>query len=67
MEFSWVCIMTNQPNGTLYVGVTSDLVVAFWEHCEGVAKGLTNRYGLKRRVWFERQTISEFQFSARKR
>jgi len=44
----WVYIMTNRPNGTLYVGVTSDLARRAWEHREGVVEGHTKRYGLKR-------------------
>ena len=49
----WVYIMTNRPNGTLYVGVTSDLARRAWEHREGVADGFTKRYGLKRLVLAE--------------
>ena len=45
--------MTNRPNGTLYVGVTSDLVRRAWEHREGLVDGFTRRYGLKRLVFFE--------------
>ena len=44
----WVYIMTNQPNGTLYVGVTSDLVRRVWQHREGVIEGFTQQYGLRR-------------------
>jgi putative endonuclease len=54
MHGGWVYIMTNRPNGTLYLGVTSELVRRVWEHREGVANGFTKRYGLKRLVWFER-------------
>ena len=50
----WVYIMTNRPNGTLYVGVTSDLARRAWEHREGVADGFTKQYGLKRLVYVER-------------
>jgi putative endonuclease len=39
--------MTNRPNGTLYVGVTSDIARRAWEHREGVADGFTKQYGLK--------------------
>ena len=49
-----VYIMTNRPNGALYVGVTSDLARRAWEHREGVAEGFTKRYGLKRLVFAER-------------
>ncbi|MBF0334571.1 MAG: GIY-YIG nuclease family protein [Alphaproteobacteria bacterium] len=54
MQGGWVYIMTDRPNGTLYVGVTSDLARRAWEHREGVADGFTKRYGLKRLVYAER-------------
>ncbi len=54
VQGGWVYIMTNRPNGTLYVGVTSDLVRRVAEHRAGVADGFTKRYGLRRLVFFER-------------
>lgn len=39
--------------GTLYVGVTSDLVRRVWEHRERHGDGFTKKYGLKQLVWFE--------------
>ena len=50
---AWVYIMTDRPNGTVSVGVTSDLVRRVWEHREDVQDGLTKLYGLKRLVYFE--------------
>ena len=50
----WTYILTNNPNGTLYVGVTNDLIRRVWEHREGIADSFTKRYGLKRLVYFER-------------
>jgi putative endonuclease len=50
----WLYILTNRPNGILYVGVTSNLPRRIWEHREGVVEGFTKRYGLKRLVYFER-------------
>ncbi len=50
----WVYMMTNKPNGVLYVGVTAELVRRVHEHREGLVDGFTKRYGLKRLVWFER-------------
>ena len=50
----WVYIMTNRPNGTLYVGVTNGLARRIFEHRNGVADGFTKRYGLQRLVYFER-------------
>jgi putative endonuclease len=49
----WVYIMTNRPNGVLYIGVTSDLARRSYEHREGLVDGFTKRYGLKRLVYAE--------------
>ena len=54
MQGAWVYIMTNKVNGTLYVGVTSDIARRAWEHRTGVIDGFTRRYGLKRLVYCER-------------
>ena len=54
MPGGWTYIMTNKPNGILYVGVTSDLARRIWEHREGLADGFTKRHGLKRLVYVER-------------
>jgi putative endonuclease len=48
----WVYIMTNRPNGILYAGVTSDIAPRVRAR-EGLAKGFTKRYGLKRLVCME--------------
>ena len=58
MRHSWewaayVYIMTNRPNGILYIGVTNDIARRAWEHREGLVDGFTKRYGLKRLVWYE--------------
>jgi len=50
----WVYIMTNRPNGVLYIGVTSDLVRRVHDHREGAISGFTKRYNLKTLVYFER-------------
>jgi putative endonuclease len=49
----YVYIMASGRNGTLYIGVTSDLAKRVWEHREGVVPGFTKRYGCKMLVWFE--------------
>jgi putative endonuclease len=49
----WVYIMTNRRNGTLYVGVTSDIARRAWEHRTGAIDGFTKRYSLKRLVYAE--------------
>lgn len=48
-----VYLMTNKPNGTLFVGVTSDLVRRVQEHRNHDAPGFADRYNLERLVWFE--------------
>jgi putative endonuclease len=53
MSGGWLYIMTNRPNGTLYTGVTADISRRAWEHREGLVKGFTKRYGLKRLVYTE--------------
>jgi len=53
MASYYVYILTNKPRGTLYVGVTNDLVRRVYEHREGAVPGFTKRYGLKMLVYFE--------------
>jgi putative endonuclease len=48
-----VYMMASQRNGTLYTGVTSQLLSLVWQHREGVVDGFTKRYGCKMLVWFE--------------
>jgi putative endonuclease len=48
-----VYLLASRRNGTLYCGVTRDLIKRVWEHKEGVVQGFTERYGVKTLVWFE--------------
>ncbi len=48
-----VYILASRRNGTLYVGVTSNLVKRAWEHRNGFVDGFTQRYGVHDVVWFE--------------
>jgi putative endonuclease len=48
-----VYIMASQRNGTLYTGVTSDLVKRIYEHRESVIDGFTKKYGCKLLVFYE--------------
>ncbi len=48
-----VYIMANRRNGTLYTGVSSELVKRAWQHREGQCDGFTKRYGCKMLVWYE--------------
>ena len=49
----WVYLLASKRNGTLYVGVTSDLQGRVFAHREGLVEGFTKRYGCKLLVWFE--------------
>jgi len=49
----WVYILASKPGGTLYVGVTNDLVRRTYEHRSDLIPGFTKRYGVKRLVYFE--------------
>ena len=46
-------MMTNRRHGTLYVGVTANLLARVAEHVEGAVPGFTAKYGLGRLVWYE--------------
>ncbi|MDR3466255.1 MAG: GIY-YIG nuclease family protein [Xanthobacteraceae bacterium] len=49
----WVYILASSRNGTLYVGVTNDVIRRAHEHREGLAEGFTRRHGVKALVYLE--------------
>ena len=49
----FVYIMASQSQGTLYVGMTNDLVRRVYEHKRGVVEGFTKRYDVERLVYYE--------------
>jgi putative endonuclease len=53
MKAGFVYIMASGRNGTLYIGVTSDLAKRAWEHRNGLVPGFTLKHGCKLLVWFE--------------
>jgi len=48
-----VYILASKRNGTLYVGVTSDLIKRIWEHKNNLVEGFTKRYNVHNLVWYE--------------
>ena len=48
-----VYILASQRNGTLYVGITSNLPKRVWEHKEGLVEGFSKEHGVKTLVWYE--------------
>ena len=49
----WVYILASKRNGTLYIGVTSDLAKRIWEHRNGVVEGFSHRYEVDKLVYCE--------------
>jgi putative endonuclease len=49
----WVYILASGAGGTLYVGVTNNLIRRVFEHREGLVSGFTKRYGVKMLVYYE--------------
>ncbi len=49
----FVYILASRKHGTLYIGVTNDLLRRVREHREGVVPGFTRKYGVKRLVYYE--------------
>ena len=52
-------MMASQRNGTLYIGVTSDLPKRVWQHKQNREPGFTKRYGAHRLVWYEAHSTME--------
>ena len=49
----WVYILANKVGGTVYIGVTGDLIGRAWQHREEVVEGFTSQYHVHRLVYFE--------------
>ena len=62
----WVYILASKPGGTLYIGVTNNLIRRVYEHREALADGFTKRYGIKMLVYFEAHDTIAAALSARR-
>jgi putative endonuclease len=62
-----VYILASKRNGTLYIGVTSDLVKRIWEHRENMVEGFTKRYNVHILVWYELHESMESAITREKR
>jgi len=62
-----VYILASRRDGTLYIGVTSDLPKRVWQHREGVVDGFTKEYGVKTLVWYEMHDNAESAITREKR
>ncbi len=59
MKVPYVYILASQPNGTPYIGVTSNLVQRVWQHRHELGEGFTKQYGVHRLVWYEAHATME--------
>ena len=62
-----VYILASDPNGTLYIGVTSNLVQRLWQHRNGTFSGFSSRYGVHRLVYYEMHGDMEHAIEREKR
>lgn len=62
-----IYILSNKPNGTLYIGVTSNLVKRIWEHKDKVIDGFSKRYSLDKLVYYELHDNAESAIRREKR
>ena len=59
MKTPCVYILASKPFGTLYVGVTSNLVRRVWLHKQSLVEGFTKQYQVRRLVWYEAHDTME--------
>lgn len=52
-QHCFVYILASRPNGTLYVGKTTDLVQRVWQHKAGLVPGFTKKYSVHKLVYYE--------------
>jgi putative endonuclease len=62
-----VYILANKRNGTLYIGVTSDLAKRIWEHKNNIVEGFTEKYKVHQLVWYEMHETMESAIIREKR
>ncbi len=53
MKQPCVYMLASEPRGTLYIGVTSDLIQRIWQHKQGLVEGFTKQYQVHHLVYFE--------------
>ncbi|MFH1441710.1 MAG: GIY-YIG nuclease family protein [Candidatus Omnitrophota bacterium] len=63
----FVYILASQRKGTLYIGVTSDLIKRVWEHKNKVVEGFTKEYNINKLVYYEQYSDPENAIKREKR
>jgi len=66
MKQPCVYLLASKRNGTLYVGVISDLVQRVWQHKNDLVEGFSKRYGVHTLVWYEECGTMEAAISREK-
>lgn len=61
-----VYLLASRQRGTLYIGVTSDLIQRVWQHKHDQASGFTKKYGIHILVWYEMHATMESAISREK-
>jgi putative endonuclease len=59
MKLPCVYLLASRRNGTLYAGVTSDLVRRVWQHKNDLGEGFSKKYGVHMLVWYEAHETME--------
>ncbi len=73
MNSGYVYLMASQPNGTIYLGVTSNLAQRAYQHRHGLVEGFSKKHGCTLLVWYEKHDdiqdarIREYQMKSWKR
>ena len=62
-----VYLLASQRNGTLYTGVTSNVLARIRQHRQGLIRGFTREYGVKLLVWFEQHSTMDSAITREKR
>jgi len=66
MKKFYIYILCNKRNGTLYTGITSDLIKRIYEHRNKLVNGFTKKYHVHRLVWYEIHEVIESALSREK-
>jgi len=62
----YVYMLASRRYGTIYTGVTADLIKRTWQHKEGFTEGFTKQYDVKHLVWFEQHENANSAISREK-